>query len=59
MDDICSVLAGSKREAVCAGPDKDIETSLKGLGIDIRNADGELKTVYQILKELSDKFHNR
>lgn len=59
MDDICSVLAGSKCEAVCAGPDKDIETGLKELGVDIRNADGELKTVYQILKELSDKFNNR
>ncbi len=58
MDDICSVLAGSKCETVCACPDKDIETSLKELGVDIRNTDGELKTVYQILKELSDKFNN-
>lgn len=58
MDDVCSILVGSKYESVCAGPDKDIETSLKELGIDIRNADGEFKTVYQILKELSDKFHN-
>lgn len=58
MDDICSVLAGSKHDSVYAGPDKDIGTSLKELGIDIRNDDGELKTTYQILKELSDKFNN-
>lgn len=58
MDDICSVLAGSKHDSVYVGPDKDIETSLKELGIDIRNDDGELKTIYQILKELSDKFNN-
>lgn len=58
MDDICSVLAGSKRDSVYASSDKDIETSLKELGIAIRNDDGELKTVYQILKELSDKFNN-
>ena len=58
MDDICSVLAGSKHDSVCASSDKDIETSLKELGIAIRNDDGELKTAYQILKELSDKFNN-
>ena len=58
MDDICSVLAGSKHDSVYTGPDKDIETSLKELGIDIRNDDGELKTTYQILKELSDEFNN-
>lgn len=58
MDDICSVLVGSKHDSVYADPDKDIETSLKELGIDIRNDDGELKTTYQILKELSDKFNN-
>ena len=58
MDDICSVLAGSKCKSVYDDTDKDIETSLKELGIDIRNDDGESKTVYQILKELSDKFNN-
>lgn len=58
MDDICSVLASSKHDSVYASSDKDIESSLKELGIDIRNDDGELKTVYQILKELSDKFNN-
>lgn len=58
MDDICSVLAGSKYDSVYADPDKDIETSLKELGIDIRNDNGKLKTTYQILKELSDKFNN-
>ena len=58
MDDICSVLAGSKQDSVYASSDKDIETSLKELGIDIRNDDGELKTTYQILKELSYKFNN-
>lgn len=58
MDDICSALAGSKHDSVYAGFDKDIETSLKELWIDIRNDDGELKTTYQILKELSDKFNN-
>ena len=58
MDDICSVLAGSKQDSVYASSDKDIETNLKELGIDIRNDDGELKTTYQILKELSDKFNN-
>ena len=52
MDDICSVLAGSKHNSVYAGPDKDIETNLKELGIDIRKDDGEFKTTYQILKEL-------
>lgn len=58
MDDICSVLAGSKHDSVYASSDKDIENSLKELGIAIRNDDGELKTAYQILKELSDKFNN-
>lgn len=29
MDDICSVLAGSKHDSVYAGPDKDIEPVLK------------------------------
>lgn len=58
MDDICSALAGSKPDSVYAGLYKDFETSLKELGIDIRNDDGEMKTTYQILKELSDKFNN-
>ena len=58
MDDICSILAGSEYESVCAGPDKNIEDQLKELGIDIRDANGEIKTLSQVLKEISNIFNN-
>lgn len=56
MDDVCSILAGSKYESVCAGP--SIEDRLRELGIDIRDSNGEIKTMRQILKEISDKYFN-
>ena len=56
MDDVCSILAGSKYESVYSGP--SIEDRLRELGIDIRDSNGEIKTMRQVLKEISDKYFN-
>lgn len=56
MDDVCSILAGSKHESVYSGP--SVEDHLRKLGIDIRDSNGEIKTMRQVLKEISDKYFN-
>lgn len=47
MGDINSVYTGSS---------KSIEDYLKELDINIRDANGKLKSAHQILKEISDKY---
>lgn len=56
MDNICSILSDPKYESVYSGP--SIEDRLRELGIDIRDSNGEIKTMRQVLKEISDKYFN-
>ena len=56
MDNICSILSDTKYESVYSGP--SIEDRLRELGIDIRDSNGEIKTMRQVLKEISDKYFN-
>ena len=58
MNDISSISFGASfaLDSVHTGSSKSIEDQLKELDIDIRNANGELKSAHQILKEISDKY---